>query len=511
MSFDRDPHGRAPIGVAQRRGGNYPFVNPSEDVQDLFADLYLQYEDPADYDAELTPYELPLRLVMVRGLGVLGPKVKPSNWPTIAEVEPHDVDLVIMDCKNRVVVATQAQALTFRERAWGDRLHLYDWTAANFVLRAVVHTKWPPEGIEPAAHDYPSRFFPADGRLDIRGMLRMPKRLRSVIVGLTTISEEFMLDAGYNIELDHVGTLQEVSSLTDAIRGLLPQTQGGGRKGNKITILGTAGGGLGRYPGCSDVDIVLRRINGEAPNDYGDFLLQVAGRDGSAQSCYWLERPTTVLSEYPRVVAVTPATLQINNDCGPCCDCPDYVEVKLAIDALWAKWRTLGQESEAIRDLYADNRQRWLDQKSCREARPQRINLSASCDGFVGVAYTYCHMSPTCSGPLETNFTVTTYRGGVATALGENVYPNKTTKNEGSGDSRLHPYNLQGSLPSLVAYWEALDGHKSARLTFLLRMCDAVDGDSVSVTATPTFAGVAGTPTTETVSLVGSCVDEDPC
>lgn len=512
MAFARDTHGRAPIGIAQRRGWAYPFVEPSADVRYLFADLYLQYEDPADYDATLTPYSLPLRLVMVRGLGTQAPKVKPSNWPQIPEVETHAADLVVMDCQNRVVVATQAQSLTFQSRAWGDRLQLYDWTSERFVLRAVVHTKWPPDGIEPLARNYPSRFYPADGRLDERGLLRMPKRVRSVVVGLTTIEEEFELDAGFNIVLEHTGTLQQISSLDEAVAGLTAQAVGGGRKGNKVTVIGTPGGGRGRFPGCDDVDIVLRRINGEEPNDYGDFLFQVAGKDGtSAQSCYWLERPTTVVSEQPRVLSVTPAALQINNDCDPCCECADYVEVKKAIDRVWAQWRGMGIEAEDIRDLYATSRDRWLEQKACREARPQRLTLTSSCNGFVGFSYTYCHMSDVCDGPLETTFDIETFRNGASTALDNHIFPGRTRKNEGSGDSRLHPYTMQGSLPSVKAYWEALDSHKSARLVALFHVCDAQDGDAFRITATPVFKGVTGTAQTETVALLDPCVDEDPC
>ena len=502
-------HGREPIGLAQQGGLDYPLVNPSVEIAHLLADAYLIYEDPADYDATLSPLEGPIKIDWLYGLGTVD-GIKPS-W---APAPTHDVDVLLCDRNNRLVFDSTQGDLT--ERAWGDRLHIYQWAVDSSIFRLVVHTKWPEDGIHPLPRTYRKHIVPTNGILDEQTVIRMPKRLKTITVGLTTIEGgDLELEAGYNIALVDKGPIGQAQFLEEAIEPLLGERIGGGRRGQRVEIDGTPGGGpLGRFPGCDDLDITLSRINGVGPNPHGDFIFTTD--DFNRLSCYWLERPTEVLSEdSPRLVRVEPATLQINNDCDPCCDCPDYVEVKKAVDVLWARWRQLGRDAEDIRDLYAENRDRWLEQKACREARPQVMYLTSSCDGYVGISYSYCHMFEECNGPLETEFVFETFRstptGPVPVVLDYDIIPSRIRKNEGSGDDRLSPYDLDGDVPELTAYWEALDGHKTAKLTLMLHMCDAIDGDSLQVTATPTLGGVEGNPKTEIVSLIGPCEDDDPC
>lgn len=507
--FVADTCGREPIGLAQQGKWNYPLVNPSSEIEYLLADAYLIYEDPADYDVTLEPLAGPFKIDWLYGLGE-SINMKPSWAPT----PTHSVDVLICDRNNRPAFNSTLGTLT--ERAWGPRLHLYQWEVGSSILRLVVHTAWPPPPLEPRQRAYKLHLVPSNGILDEQAVVRMPKRIKEVTVGLTTITTgDLEFEAGYNIALTDEGPIGQVQFLEEAIEPLLGERIGGGRRGRRFEIDGTPGGGpLGRFPGCDDLDITIKRINGVVPNAYGDFI--VTTDDPARLSCYWLERPTNVVAESnPRIVRIEQNTLQVNNDCDPCCDCPDYVEVKKAIDALWDRWRQLGMDAEDIRDLYALNRERWLEQKECREARPQVMFLNSSCDGFVGISYSYCHMADECAGQLETTFLFEGFRsdptGPFAFTHDYDFVPSRTKKNEGSGDNRLRPYQMDGTLPELKATWEGLDGHKSAKLTLMMHICNAIDGDSLRVTATPRLDGVEGNPLTETVSLIPLCINDDPC
>ena len=114
----------------------------------------------------------------------------------------------------------------------------------------------------------------------------------------------------------------------------------------KLTLSATPGSGLGRYPGCESPDIVIREINGQRPDEHGRFLL-------SATGCYWVRQPQNTVPGARNLLALEPTTLQIGNDCGPCCVRDDYVRVYKGLRRVWQTYKEIGQRAVTTRDQLA--------------------------------------------------------------------------------------------------------------------------------------------------------------
>jgi len=493
--------GREPIGVAQKLGHEWPLVQPSDDIRYLLADAYLNYEDPYDYAEADEPYELPFRIAYLYGVGC----EDDVSHPAFAPDPVHEADILIFDAQDRVVFDSTTGDLT--KQVWNECLTVYEWETADSVCRIVAHTAWQPDSeLEP--EQIQIRLIPESAILDPRVIRRQPKKVRKLIVNDEDLIGDIELHWGFNIEYTDVAPINQTTGLLQQVRQLA-NTGSNLRAGFQFTIDGTPGGGLGLYPGCDDIDPVLRRINGVTGNEYGDFLL-------APEQCYWIERPSTIATTSPRTLTVTPNTLQFHNNCRPCCECDDFVEVKKAIDSLFNSWRELGQTAEEIRDLYSGNRSRWISQKECRETRPQKLILEPMCGGYIGLGYSFCNLTRECQGPLSIKVEFETHgyggTGPVTRNMDVELVDIRTRKNE-RGERRLLPYNMGGEYPSYNSYWEVLDYRQSARLSLMLQACEVADGDSITVTITPTFAGVELDPITDTVAFQEVCLPEDfnPC
>ena len=498
------PDGRQPIGVAQQLGHEYPLVQPSSDVRYLIADAYLNFDDPADYDSSLTEYTLPFSIKWLYGFGC-DDAAKPAWAP-----DPiHYAEILIVDADDRTVFDSTV-ASSHTEDTWSDRLNVHEWKTDDSIMKLVVHTKWQEDYVTP--QDYPVHLAPTSAVLDERAVERQPKRLKSLLVGLQNITgDDIELQAGYNIDLIDQGAIEEASPLA-FVGGQISGGITSLRAGHRLELSGAPGGGLGLFPGCGELDTAVRTINGIPANEHGDWLL-------IPEQCYWYERPSTVIRHGDiynrRIVQVTQNTIQLHNNCVPCCECEDFVEVKLAVDAQYDEWRTIGQGAEQTRDLYKDNRDRWLEQKLCREDQPQRLNVEAHCSSYISIGYTFCNTGLECVGPLEVIFEVTTYGyspGETAseTALELFIVPNRTRKNTGT-THRMYAYTLGGSYPTYTAHWESLDSHTPGLLKFMLRSCDAVDGDSIEIKATATLAEQTFDPVSKLVAFEGACDTTDDC
>jgi hypothetical protein len=231
--------------------------------------------------------------------------------------------------------------------------------------------------------------------------------------------------------------------------------------------------------------------------------------------CYWMERPGTLTSTTPREVTVTPAALKMHNDCTPCCKCEDFVATKQTIDLIYADYVVLGSDSEDIRDIYSLNRTRWNQDKACREANPQRLVVSVTGGCHVGIGYVFCHMSETCKKPLVVTFTFTSTGHNplglpLDKVLDVRQVPGVGRKND-TESPRMTSYVLSGTYPTLVAHWTILNVNQSARLSFLLKACDALDGDSLTVTVNTVFGTESFPELTETVGLDCRPLDADVC
>jgi hypothetical protein len=108
----------------------------------------------------------------------------------------------------------------------------------------------------------------------------------------------------------------------------------------------------------------------------------------------------------------------------PCCTCDDFVQTKLGIDSVFNRWRNIGQTAQTIRDNYSAARTRWLNQKTCRESRNQKLALTSNCAGFIGVGYSFCSNADDCVGPLEVEFGFLVNAAASDPLIGGNIVQN---------------------------------------------------------------------------------------
>ncbi len=442
MTLTYDPYGRQGIGVAQPSSGiDYPLTQPSDDIRELVADFFLSYEDPATF-SEGDAYVRPFHIAWLYGVGITANS--PPGW---APTPTHDVDLVIADADD-VTVFDSTLATTFRSYAWGTVYHIYEWDDGVQVCRLVVHTAWPPTGdVEP--HEYDQNIAPENGVLEDRTLSRLPRRVRSIQVVLDEFSHE------QNIELmsgNNVDLLAEDPVLTQ-----------GRRHTNRVTFNVKPGAGIGKYSNCEEVLGYLARINGVSPDTHGNLSL-------AATDCYYFRQPTTIVSTSPRrsvpSILLDPMAghLKFGNDCGQCCKCDDMIASALRMNGLRDDYAAIADTINGARDLYHENRDRWLLAAACRELQPLSTVLLAQNGPFIDVVGQFCNQTAACVGDLELIFTITS----VPSATGVLVVCGSTRIWETTPPQVL-PYTLGGAWPTYHAYWDSVQSFSTAKLQFRLR------------------------------------------
>jgi hypothetical protein len=111
------------------------------DARYLIYDLWLAYDDPADYDtaSETKPFKLPLRIGYMYGFGEYG-----GALPGFASTPVNDREMVILDADDRVVIDTaeieSGHETIYYRRAWTDDLDIVGWEKKHAVLFVVVRT-----------------------------------------------------------------------------------------------------------------------------------------------------------------------------------------------------------------------------------------------------------------------------------------------------------------------------------------------------------------------------------
>lgn len=357
-----DEYGRASIGVNQMPGGtNYPFSQPCE-LRKILADLYLAFEDTA------AGFVRPFSVAWLYGFGCLTGE-EPSFDPV------HDVDMCIVDAEGSVVFDSR-NADEPQISDWGTRLQIIQWIKGSEVLRVVRYMSWTEDEV-PEDFDY-YIYEPADAELEERTVQPVPLHVRSLRLDSTdAINGNIILERGYN-------TSVEVS---------VPTRVNGGRFETSILIGAAPGSGLGRFgPACTGAKQTgIRRINGIGPDARGNLILNATG-------CYRVDRPVLQTESgggMPQA-RVQDHALEINNDCGACCQCQDFINVYEAIRRMRDRYADLVLRAQVARDLYKLNRERFLKQADCRYNDPLRVVLQPVCPNMAAVSIGYCHQGDTC-------------------------------------------------------------------------------------------------------------------
>lgn len=496
------PQGRQGISVAQPNTElDYPIVLPSPDICYLLADINLVFDQPSDY-GNRPEFTRPFYIYWLSGFGcdasdltpgrdIVPPPVHVSSssvslssgaqfLPTIT----HGHDIIVIDANGNIVFNSTVEDVTYESRDWGDRLKLVMWrhpTGNN--LTVVYHTKWSPDET-PEPRTYPAYFFPLHAKLDERTILRLPKRLKSLTVLLDNIaSNDVEFVEGYNLNLTRDETVESV----------------GGRRATRVVFDVAPGNGIGIFPGCDPEPLVIRTLNGNGPDEFGNAYL-------TATDCLWLRQPTTVLASHP-VRLTSPNTslvpgniptpnlphpnagnaknlpgwplndnpiyahLQIGSDCGACCDCDDYVAVAGYLNQTRNEYKQLGRQLHTAHKNYHDNRARWLDQAVCARQRPLRIRLLPQLCPFLDVAVQYCNQSDDCQTNVEliVNFT-SSPSGATASEVFGFTFITGASRKPGRASGRTERYNLNGAYPGpITCFFDNVWPHQSVSARFRLK------------------------------------------
>lgn len=449
----------------EAEGDKYPLANPSDDVKGLLADFYLSHD--------VRDAVLPLRISWIYGLcGAQGSCGSSSDVPG-GPVPTHEADVLVLDADDKTVFDSTAASL-FRVRDWGPRLRLYDWTSGNAVCRLLAHRG---AGEAEDAATFPTEIHPVNAILDERTHDVVPRRVDSVTVNGVAFSEPFELIAGYN-------TTVEVSTLSRTRRG-----------GRKLTLSAVPGAGLGRYPACVEPDVVIRRVNGVAPDENGNLAIAVAGR-GDAPPCLWLERP--VDSYDGGVAVVRDAALRLNDDCGPCCSCDDYVDTYRGVRRLYSRYRELGVRAEQTRNDLAGVIDQYVAAKNCQKANDTTfLKLFALGDGVLEVRAGFTNFDPQCKydAALELRFSATDGVNTPGIQLSGSTF---VSTPDNTGELK----DLSGTWPVYVNRWDFVGPSTAVSFAARFRFSFRLGGGSVTVTATPTVSGVAYPAATRTAGLI---------
>jgi len=498
--FDIVPSGREGIGVVQPNSGtDFPLVEPSSDIRYLIADIHLEYTGT---------FARPLRIAYLRGFGCLDNGL-PDGIPEQRGAEEswqeeHSYDAVIVDDNDEIVFDSRDSVYDendspnsgFVERNWGPRMKILEWRNEDSLLRFVIHTKWSPDG-EPEPQQYAYHIVPVNGVIDERAILQVPNRVTSLQVVLENLNRTgVVFSGGYNMQI----TLQDVI------------TSPGQRARTQIRFDATPGFGLGVFPGCEAEPLVIKKLNGVSPSDAGDFYL-------SATDCYFIRQPTTIVSESPRLsfpsvllspgntvdldlpddlAGTTPSAagwpasvgyghLQIGNDCEPCCKCEDYVSLGEYINTVRNQYYPIGRDAENYRDIYHENRERFIASRDCFHRRPLRIFLQPQICPFMDVIVQFCNQSDQCRLNLDltVNFDITP-DGGVGTEVPGYTFITGASKRPGRRSNATERYALAGTWPSFTAHWDAVDPYSTVHAKFRLEFDDCFIPYVITATATGT-------------------------
>lgn len=516
------------IGVVQPQSGlDYPFVSPGSgvqtlviaDVENLFADFYLSYDDIGYYKSQPVATN-PLRIYWLYGFG------DGTAWSSGAPPDPdipvpaatHAADLVVVDSLGNVIFDSTA-ADYFSATTWGEYYTIYEWhktTKPNeAVCRAVKYDKIHNNVELPTR---PSEYCPRNALLDERTIEKIPKRVLAMRVQngecLTPwFKEKVSLVNGHNTEIELGAT--EILNL---------------RRTSAVTFSATPGSGTGQYGLCAtgiceedeptnvcppEEDIVvpicpavigeeIKSLNGVKPESGNVFV--------SAADCIWFRKPAAYTDSTPHNYALpnSPglrAAMAIGADCPPCCACSDYLDVATYMQRLGAYYQDVGGRVADIRNIHESNIERWEQQRECRNRRPFNLLLIPQPCPCMDVVLFYCNHKETCAENVVLTVSFET-EPGVESAQLDPKY------NRLVADSQSNRATISGGWPVFSARFPTIAPGASTYAQFRLCFCPRypylVKGTLTGSERTgPVRAGLKDTDPAASV-VVGQILDCEP-
>lgn len=415
----------------------YPFT-PDHAFGVVVEDLWLGVIDPQREHAR------PFRVSWLYGFGAV-----PA---TEAYAPVHVRDLIVVDAAG--AVAFDSRDAAYAEVAWGSSRFVGHWRMADGRTLQAVGRTGPAGGV--ADH-----LVADDAWLDERAVGRAADRVTAVTVGGDPLDGVIGLEGGYNVAFE---------------------AQADARRRRVIRVVGEAGAGAGRFPGCGETPAPLvRRINRVAPTADGRFFLRTGDchRFGDAGA----------------------ATVALVNDCTPCCPCSAYADTYAGLARTWAAWAEASAVLESVRDQHRDNVDRWNAAAAAAAAAPVQT-LTRSLGGrraYVGA--TYCNTSDCCRTNAEVRVTVVPYSGGLPATLPDPPTVVKAATRDAcqAGAEAYAPIVAAAAdgWPVLVFRFDTIRRLQPAVIEAQLRRAAVQPGDAakvvVTVHADPLADGCSGT------------------
>lgn len=407
------------IGVVQPQSGlDYPFVSPGAgaptlsiaDVENLFADFYLSYDDSGYYKTPPIATN-PFSIYWLYGFGT-GPAWSSGAAPNPSTPIPaatHTADLVVVDSAGKVIFDSTT-ADYFSVTPWGTYYTIYEWrktTKPNeAVCRAVKYDKVHNNLELP---ERPVSYCPRNATLDERTIEKIPKRVLALRVQngecvTPWFKEKVSFVNGHNTEIEMGATT--TSRL---------------RRTTNVSFAAEAGTGRGQYGLCATgiclddsptnvcppgedpvIDICppvegeeIKSINGAKPDPAGNIFL-------SANDCLWVRKPAEYTGNTPHNyvnINNTPvrSVMAIGADCAPCCACEDYLESAKYMTNLGAYYRDIGNRVTEVKLVHEENINRWEQQRECRNRRPFELLLIPQPCPCLDVVLFYCNHCEECA------------------------------------------------------------------------------------------------------------------
>jgi hypothetical protein len=389
--------------------------------------------------------------------------VNPPGFPT----PTNPKDILIRD-NNGVTVFDSTTASRFVAVPFGGRLESLQWETDTQVLRATRHTA-PKTGEIPMTLS--EIIVPTNGEMDGRTYNRLPNRVKSFKVGLITVKAENVIwEEGFNLNMD----VQDIVSVE------------GGRRVQPIAFRAQPGDGIGQVPACDEEDPPVRRINTVGPDDSGNFKVDTA-------DCYRVQRPVDITNERPRQASIAAdgltaeqaaAAIEILNDCGPCCECDDFVRTYEGLRKLDNRYISLGGRAEGARDQLGLNLTRWENGRLCRVENPFRVVVLQEYLCTTAIGLNFCNLTEGCITPLTIRLTMQVFKDGVidpsitATTF---VCP-ETVKNGTDTNYEDRVYEMDGTYPVFDTRFDVADPQQSVKIRTRLKFNGCTDDQTLRVT-----------------------------
>ena len=125
--------------------------------------------------------------------------------------------------------------------------------------------------------------------------------------------------------------------------------------------------------------------------------------------------------------------MQLHNNCKNCCDCTYFAQTYQGLKRQWFLYKDVADLSEKTRNVYSQNRQRWLTQKSIREASMMRVRLSVDGNCKVRWGISLCNSGKCCISNITLYMIWIEFVNGVVTTPVIPQFSCLPTYIEGSG------------------------------------------------------------------------------